>query len=99
MLTEYRSMEMKVTNFINSFSFQPLNILLDSNSEYPKVKITDFGLAKKMKNDMTRVHTLCGTRSFTAPELINTFIISKYDRRADIWSLGVVLYFWYYCYG
>lgn len=72
---------------------KPENILLDSKGT---VKIADFGIAKLMgesgKNDLTltsKGQTL-GTPHYMAPEQIEN--PTSVDHRADIYSLGVVLY-------
>ena len=52
------------------------------------LKLADFGLAKQMaKNE--RLQTGCGTIAYMAPEIMCQ---SEYDSKADIWSLGVILY-------
>ncbi|KAG0289865.1 hypothetical protein BGZ96_006650 [Linnemannia gamsii] len=56
----------------------------------PKVKLTDFGLAKVIDMDSPLLTTRCGSEDYAAPEII---LGQPYDgREADIWSLGVVLY-------
>ncbi|KAF9105874.1 hypothetical protein BGX29_011181 [Mortierella sp. GBA35] len=56
----------------------------------PKVKLTDFGLAKVIDMDSPLLTTRCGSEDYAAPEII---LAQPYDgREADIWSLGVVLY-------
>ena len=59
----------------------------------------DFGLAKKHSDSMKKLETKAGTVSsdfnknfkkayYVAPEVL----FGQYDRRCDIWSLGVILY-------
>jgi serine/threonine protein kinase len=56
----------------------------------PKVKLTDFGLAKVIDMESPLLTTRCGSEDYAAPEII---LGQPYDgREADIWSLGVVLY-------
>ena len=55
-----------------------------------EVKILDFGIAKAAdKVEGTRVGDLKGKASYAAPEYIDG---QHFDRRADIFALGVVLY-------
>lgn len=62
------------------------NLLLDSNFN---AKLADFNLCDNFKpGDL--LTTFCGTPSYCAPEVL---MRQKYDgHKADIWSLGVVLY-------
>ncbi len=71
---------------------KPENVLLDRSG---RVKIADFGLAKllgKGPDDftLTRSQQVMGTPRYMAPEQIER--PSAVDHRADIYSLGVVLY-------
>jgi BR serine/threonine kinase len=64
---------------------KPENILLDSTNQ---IKIADFGFARWIRRDIAV--TSCGSPHYAAPEVIRGV---HYDgRRADIWSLGVVLF-------
>lgn len=66
---------------------KPSNILIVKKD---KVKVTDFGIAK-VSNHLTLTQTgrVVGTPSYMAPEQIEG---ADVDGRADIFSLGVVLY-------
>jgi serine/threonine protein kinase len=71
---------------------KPENVLLDRSG---RVKIADFGLAKligKGPDDFTLTGTqqVMGTPRYMAPEQIER--PSAVDHRADIYSLGVVIY-------
>lgn len=65
----------------------PHNIMLTFGGE---VRLIDFGIARGSADpSLTMAGTLVGRRSYTAPEL---FRGSTADRRADTYSLGVVLW-------
>ncbi len=66
---------------------KPTNILLFSEGEKLRAKITDFGIAKR--TDATAASTqLVGTVEYMAPEFFSTGNITP---AADVWSLGVML--------
>lgn len=67
---------------------KPENLLLASEDDDSNIKIADFGFAKKVKepNSLT---TQCGTPGYVAPEILEG---KSYDTRADMWSLGVIVF-------
>jgi hypothetical protein len=66
---------------------KPGNILLADDGE---VKISDFGLARAAGDDgLTSLEVLAGTPAYLAPEQIAA---KDVDQRADLFSLGSVLY-------
>lgn len=67
---------------------KPSNILLDDDSN---AYLTDFGLAKLLgeSREITHSGAIIGTPSYMAPEQLRG---DPVDHRADIYSLGVVLY-------
>lgn len=66
---------------------KPENILLDSEGH---VKLTDFGLSRQLNmKEGELANTFCGTPSYLAPELI---LRKGYDKMADWWSLGILIY-------
>jgi tetratricopeptide (TPR) repeat protein/predicted Ser/Thr protein kinase len=66
---------------------KPQNILIGPDG---RPKITDFGLAKvKDSPELTRAGTTFGTIAYMSPEQARGLEV---DRRADIFSFGVVLY-------
>ena len=70
---------------------KPANILLTSREAHgiERPKITDFGVAKMAEGQTTRTGQMVGTPAFMPPE---QFTGAPIDGRADIFSLGVVLY-------
>ncbi len=53
-------------------------------------KINDYGLSRQVKEVAS---TLCGSPVYMAPEI---FIENKYNRKADLWSIGVMMYYMYF---
>ncbi len=70
---------------------KPANILMTSREVYgiERPKITDFGVAKLVAGQTTLSGQMLGTPAFMPPE---QFTGSDVDGRADIFSLGVILY-------
>ncbi len=68
---------------------KPANIFLDKNSG--QVKLGDFGLAQVLgQSQLTKTGMLAGTPTYVAPETLDP--AAKPDHRADLFSLGSVLY-------
>lgn len=68
---------------------KPANILLENGVE--RVKITDFGLARTIDDaGLTQSGVVSGTPQYMAPEQARG---EPLDHRADLFSLGSVLYF------
>jgi serine/threonine protein kinase len=70
---------------------KPANILMTSREVYgsERPRITDFGIAKLIASEMTSTGQLLGTPTFMPPE---QFTGAPVDGRADLFSLGVILY-------
>lgn len=66
---------------------KPSNIMYDPDTG--TVKITDFGIARITDSSKTRTGTVLGTPNYMSPEQC---MGKKVDGRADLFSLGVVLY-------
>ncbi|ORZ39712.1 kinase-like domain-containing protein, partial [Catenaria anguillulae PL171] len=55
----------------------------------PILKLADFGFARYLPTPTSLAETLCGSPLYMAPEILR---YEKYDTRADLWSVGAVLY-------
>ncbi|KAG0050369.1 Serine/threonine-protein kinase ulk2, partial [Linnemannia elongata] len=75
---------------------KPQNLLLHPSSNakegsgygLPVLKIADFGFARSLPH-LSLAETLCGSPLYMAPEILR---YEKYDAKADLWSVGTVLY-------
>lgn len=72
---------------------KPQNILLDKQTTPATlrdvtIKIADFGFARHMEHN-SMAATLCGSPLYMAPEILR---YQKYDHKADLWSVGTILY-------
>jgi len=65
---------------------KPENIMITKNDH---VKLIDFGLSKNAgPQTHALMHTIAGTPYYMAPEVLK----GSYQDKADMWSLGVLLY-------
>jgi len=83
---------------------KPENVLCVYNDQLTPVKLCDFDLGSGIKfhsgggSDTTPLLlTPVGSAEFMAPEIVEAFIEDteedfKYDKRCDLWSLGVMMY-------
>ncbi|KAL1916433.1 uncharacterized protein VTP21DRAFT_5624 [Calcarisporiella thermophila] len=76
---------------------KPQNLLLQPatkqseaklKSDLPVLKVADFGFARLLPSH-SLAETLCGSPLYMAPEIL---AYEKYDAKADLWSVGTVLY-------
>ncbi|XP_076880830.1 MAP kinase-interacting serine/threonine-protein kinase 1 [Brachyhypopomus gauderio] len=80
---------------------KPENILCVYADKVSPVKICDFDLGSGVKLSSActpittpELTTPCGSAEYMAPEVVEVFTdeASFYDKRCDLWSLGVILY-------
>jgi len=66
------------------------NVLLTTSG---CVKLADFGVSAKNKEDNQKRDTFIGTPYWMAPEVVacETFRDDPYDHKVDIWSLGITM--------
>lgn len=62
------------------------NILLDENKN---PKITDFGIADILDEEVTRTQSLMGTPQYIAPEILNREHLTP---QSDLYAVGIVMY-------
>jgi Serine/threonine protein kinase len=72
---------------------QPENILLASKASETLIKVADFGVSKILRPG-TQMDTHVGTPHYQAPEILDPNKYT-YTKQVDIWSMGILLYFWY----
>jgi CheY-like chemotaxis protein len=75
---------------------KPGNIFLQQTRDGEMVKVLDFGIAKLLDDasaletqDLTQTGELIGTPAYMSPERLQD---RSYDGRADVYSLGIILY-------
>lgn len=82
--------------FLTRHPNRPLVMSVTENSEIkaagleslPMLKLADFGFARSLPAT-SLAETLCGSPLYMAPEILR---YEKYDAKADLWSVGTVLY-------
>lgn len=84
---------------ISHRDLKPENILCYSETQVCPVKICDFDLGSGIVTESSPVSTPelltpVGSAEFMAPEVVEVFMgeASPYDKRCDLWSLGVITY-------
>ncbi|KAK6021072.1 kinase domain protein, partial [Ostertagia ostertagi] len=69
---------------------KPENLLYEDNTPNARLKLTDFGFAKRTdESEPLGLATACYTPYYCAPEVLGA---EKYDKSCDLWSVGVVMY-------
>ncbi|MCB0370499.1 MAG: protein kinase, partial [Bdellovibrionales bacterium] len=64
----------------------PQNVFVDSDMN---LKVGDFGISKLLDFTAQNCKTTTGTPAYMAPEIVDSI---DYSIKADIWSLGCVIY-------
>uniref|UniRef100_A0A915Q2A8 Protein kinase domain-containing protein n=1 Tax=Setaria digitata TaxID=48799 RepID=A0A915Q2A8_9BILA len=67
---------------------KPENILLASDSDFPQIKLCDFGFARIIGERGFR-RSVVGTPAYLAPEVLCN---KGFNRSLDMWSVGVIVY-------
>ena len=68
---------------------KPENLLLQNQEDDSKLKLADFGFAKRTNDNDSGLTTQCGTPGYVAPEILEGKV---YGTKADVWSIGVITY-------
>jgi serine/threonine-protein kinase len=69
---------------------KPHNVIVDeSDPAHPRVKVTDFGIARAGASDMTQTGSIMGTAQYLSPEQAQGHPTSP---QSDLYSVGVMLY-------
>jgi serine/threonine-protein kinase len=74
---------------------KPSNLFLARRGRSQRIKVLDFGISKQTVDsnarlDLTGTSAILGSPYYMAPEQLRS--TRTVDQRADIWSLGVILY-------
>ncbi|VVC40731.1 Hypothetical protein CINCED_3A016489 [Cinara cedri] len=72
---------------VSHLDLKPQNLLLMRTPQLT-LKVGDFGLAKFM-SEKTQMENIRGSPLYMAPEML---LHSRYDVKADLWSVGVIAY-------
>ena len=86
------SFKLMVKNQISHRDLKLENILIKyKNKEKTKyeVKLTDYGISKKLLTLSKKFTTKIGTSAFMAPEVQQG---EKYNEECDLWSLGIIIH-------
>lgn len=75
-------------NNIAHRDLKPENFLFFDKSPESLIKIIDFGLASYFTEENPEMKTKAGTPYYVAPQVLN----GCFDKKCDIWSIGVLFY-------
>jgi calcium-dependent protein kinase len=67
---------------------KPDNIIISGLTEQFRLKVIDFGIAKRLKHDKERIDVKTGTLLFISPEMIR----GSHNQASDMWALGVLIF-------
>ena len=67
---------------------KPENIIFESKGSELNIKLIDFGLSKILGKNGKIMMTKLGTPYYVSPEVLE----GKYDKRCDLWAVGVLTY-------
>ncbi len=80
-------MEFLSTKGVIHRDLKPQNLLLSDATDYPVLKVADFGFARHLKDAASMAQTPCGTPLYMAPEV---YLLRDYNGKADCWSIGCI---------
>lgn len=61
-------------------------------NESMQVKISDFALCARVRNDRERRRSVVGSPNYIAPEILDDDRYGGHNKAVDIWSLGVSMF-------
>lgn len=80
-------------NGVVHMDMKPANLMIkpiENQSEYPMVKIGDFGLSRFLQSDgIVEIEKRCGTDKYIAPEVKDG---AKVTTSVDMWCYGLILH-------
>ena len=83
--------KMKENNIIHR-DLKLENILIKYNDKEHKkytIKLSGYGLSKRLKSLSMNFNEYCGTLVYMAPEILKG---EEYDFKCDLWSIGIIIY-------
>jgi len=73
---------------------KPANILFATKADDALVKVIDFGFAQRVPMWKRYLNKNCGTAYYMAPEVLK----GMYNKEADLWSIGVIMFSMFFGY-